>query len=483
MTETEPETLEDSLPAPSATPSLSQPHLFVVLECDRLEAGGARYSLSGVDEVIVGRGNQRSASREVLHGTRRLVVRVPGRSMSSTHARLSRSEQGWVLEDARSTNGTFVRGRRVQRAVLADGDVFELGHSLFVIRTALPTPPEADGEADFLQAKDDALFTLLPALAAEFSTLARIARSALPVLLLGETGTGKEIVASAVHRLSERSGPLVAINCAGLTPTLVESQLFGHVRGAFSGAVRDECGFVRSAHGGTLLLDELGDLPGPAQATLLRVLQEQRVTPVGASHGLPVDVRVVAATNRPIDIWTREGRFREDLLARLATYCVRLPSLDRRREDIGCIVARRLELTAERGHSQPAAGASWRLTTEGGLALLTASWKLNIRELVQALERAFVLAPDRLITLPALALDQRVLESTPPARTRSERPESPADAQVKRQLLQALEAHRGNVAHVAAAMGKKRMQIHRWMKRFGFEPSAFRHGAGSRTDD
>src|SRR5262249_24796529 len=154
----------------------------------------------------------------------------------------------------------------------------------------------------------------------QLAALARIASMPIPVLLLGESGTGKEVLARAVHTLSGRSGAFVAVNCGGLSASLIESQLFGHVKGSFTGAGRDEPGLVRAADRGTLFLDEIGDLPLAAQAALLRVLQEREVVPVGGARPVAVDLRVVAATHRPLEKMAAKGDFRADLLARLSGY-------------------------------------------------------------------------------------------------------------------------------------------------------------------
>jgi transcriptional regulator with GAF, ATPase, and Fis domain len=205
------------------------------------------------------------------------------------------------------------------------------------------------------------------------------------VLLLGETGTGKELLARAIHRLSERKGPFVAVNCGALPMTLVEAQLFGHVRGAFSGAVADAPGLLRSSDGGTLLLDEVGDLPEPSQAALLRALQEREVMPVGGVRAIKTDLRVVAATHQPLEKLVAQGDFRKDFYARLAGYSFSLPPLRERREDIGLLVG---AFARER---------PIRLTAAAGRALLRYPWPLNVRELHQALDVAATLAEGELI--------------------------------------------------------------------------------------
>ena len=467
-------TLVDSPGMPGGRPTPVAPYLFVALECDRLKAGGARYALSGIDELVIGRGDERSLSRHASGGMVRAVLRVPGRWMSSTHARLLRSPEGWVLEDAGSTNGVSVRGRRVDRAVLQDGEVFELGHTFFVFRESMPAAE--DGARDFDTTRDSGptanLTTLVPALQHDFTNLARVARASLPITLLGETGTGKELAARAVHKLSGRQGAFVAVNCGALAPNLVESQLFGHVKGAFSGATRDEPGFFRAAERGTLLLDEVGDLPLAAQPALLRALQENEIVPVGASRAVAVDVRVVAATHRPLDFWAVEQRFRSDLLARLSGYRMTLPPLRDRREDVGLVVANALE---EFARGQPGVDTSdYQLSPDAGLALLTDAWPWNLRELVQHLKRALVLACAPILTRELLGLEEAARSEGRSGEKRTLRRHSDAELCLKRDLLSALEEHQGNVSRVARAMGKKRMQIHRWLRRFELEPGAFR---------
>jgi DNA-binding NtrC family response regulator len=467
MTEHE-DTFEDSGSShhPEVLPLL--PHLFVVLECDRPMSGGARYALDGVEVVVIGRGSERSATRGFSGGVSELVVHVPGRSMSSTHARLLWTSEGWVLEDAHSTNGTFVGGKRVTRQRLEDGDFFELGHTIFLLRTAIATP---SGTAiTFDSAKDpppaEGLTTLLPALSKEYSALARFARSDLTILFLGETGTGKEVLARAVHEMSGRPGRFVAVNCGALPSNLVESQLFGHVRGSFSGANRDAPGAFLSANKGTLLLDEIGDLPEPAQAALLRVLQEREVVPVGGTRPISVDLRIIAATHRPLQTLVEQQRFRADLFARLDGYRFHLPKLEHRHEDLGLIVA---DVLVRNG-----ATAAHHFVPDAGLALATHHWPFNIRELVQHLKRALISAGGASITKSDLSLENEASASRARPPTTPKRALSLAEMELKEELVKMLKEHRGNVAGVARAMGKARMQIQRWITRFQVEPTSFR---------
>jgi transcriptional regulator with GAF, ATPase, and Fis domain len=235
----------------------------------------------------------------------------------------------------------------------------------------------------------------------EVVRLARqVAPSDLPVLVLGETGTGKEVLAQALHAWSPRvDGPFVKLNCSAIPENLVESELFGHVRGAFSGADRDRRGRFLTANGGTLLLDELGDMPLPAQAKLLRVLQEGTFEPVGSDRTVRVDVRVVAATHVDLERAAAEGRFRQDLYYRLAVFPLRIPPLRERAGDIVPLASDWLRSEAARSRRGP-----WSLPADTRDALTHARWPGNVRELVNALERATILQPSGPISAQHLGL-------------------------------------------------------------------------------
>ncbi len=436
----------------------ARPHLFLVMECQRPTSAGMRLSLDGIDTVAVGRGQSRS---HVRNG-RELRIDVPDPRMSSKHARIVRTASGFELEDLGSTNGTRIDGDRIQRSSLRDGALIELGSTLFVLRTALPTPSNDPAVIDGARLlAQEALATLVPTYTALLTGLSRVALSDVPVLLLGESGSGKEVLARAVHAMSMRKGAFVPVNCGALPETLIEGQLFGHARGAFSGAVRDEVGLVRASDGGTLFLDEIGDLPKTSQAALLRVLQEREVMPVGATRPVKVDLRVVAATHRRVQ---DSPDFRADLYARLAGFTFDLPPLRERREDLGVLIAALLKkLAPER---------ALRFSTSAGAALLRYSYPLNVRELHQALSVALVLATDDVIELAHLP--ESIRRGDAPKRARSEPELTVEDEELRASLTKMLQAHHGNVSVIAREMNKTRMQIHRWMKRFGIDPASFR---------
>jgi transcriptional regulator with GAF, ATPase, and Fis domain len=362
------------------------------------------------------------------------------------------------LEDLGSKNGSLVNGSQKRSVVLADGDWLQVGHTLLVFRAALPT--RLNAPVDLVATlRVPALATLIPRLAAQLDKLSLAAVSAVPVLLISETGTGKELLARAVHALSGRVGDFVAVNCGGLPATLVESVLFGHKRGAFSGAVADQPGLFRAANGGTLLLDEVGDLPPPAQAVILRALQDGEVLPVGATQPTHVDVRVVAATHRDLEACVAAGTFREDLLARLSGFTFRLPSLRERREDMGLLIGALLRPVAQSQGYAPA------LSPEAGMALLRHPWPRNVRELEKCLSHAVALAGGGRIEVEHLP--EGVRNGEIPARRSS-------DDELRERLLTLLRDNDGNVSLVAAALHTSRSQVHRWMKRFGMVADTFR---------
>jgi MoxR-like ATPase len=443
-------------------------HLFLVLECERPWAGGARHDLGSIDQVRIGRGSRREATRSVVGGKRVLSLRVPDPRMSHAHARLTRVDTRFVFEDLGSTNGSLLRGESVASPVaLRDGDVLEVGRTFFRFRAALPTLPGTTADLDFaadLRKAAPGFATLLPALAEKHTNLAKVAGSRVPVLLLGETGAGKEVLARAIHEASRRPGPFVPINCAAIPPTLMEAQLFGHVRGAFSGATRDEPGVVRSAHQGTLLLDEVGDLTKSAQGALLRVLQEGEVTPVGSARPQRVDLRIICATNSDLPGDVRRGAFRSDLFGRLAGLRQTLSPLRERMEDLGLIVASLLGRMASEDERRTT------FTRDAGRRLLEHAWPGNVRELEHVLSVALVLAEGDPIDVEHLTKG----EFEPCAARGKSRSDRREDEAIRARLVDELQRATGNVAAVARTMGKARMQVQRWMKRFNLDPKMFR---------
>ena len=349
------------------------------------------------------------------------------------------------LRDAGSRNGTFHNGAQISETVLADGDVIRLGNSLFLYRPA--GEPAGDAPTARLIGHSAAAARLR-------KRLAQVAKSGSSILFLGETGTGKEVAARYVHDLSRPSAPFVAINCTAVPETLAESQLFGHTKGAFTGA-QAHPGFFRAAGDGTLLLDEIGDLQPSLQPKLLRVLEERLVFPVGSVSGQPLLARLLFSTNCNLLDAVRAGKFRGDLYARIAEIIVELPPLRDRREDI-------FELLQQGSQSEPTINLPASLAE----VLLLHSWPFNVRELVK-------LAAELTTTGDAVGIEARLRsQKGPPASPRLS-PSQEADPR-RKQLLELLQQHRGNVAAIARVLDCPRKNIYRWLEDFGIDLDAYR---------
>ena len=526
--------------------SVTHDQLILLASSDDPRMPSSRHVLDHIDVVRFGRG-VREARRHIDNGLRVLSLQLPDRRVSNTHGSMRRLETGWLLEDPQSRNGVVVNGTLTRRISLGDGALIQLGHTFLLMRSGpLEEGAPLDVDETALRAPAPTLATFDGALAERFAALARVAQANVPILLLGETGTGKEVVARALHAMSARKGAFVGINCGAIPPTLLEAELFGHRRGAFTGAIADRPGFVRSADGGTLLLDEIGELPLASQAALLRVIADRSVTPVGEDRAIPVDVRLCAATLRDLSALVEAGAFRRDLFSRLLGFKLRLPALRDRRADFGLLLRARL--------AEIPSGDRVTFTPSALLSLFRYDWPLNIRELDTVLQRAVALSPDGVIDIQHLELQQslappRRVDShdalilppntgsqdalvpplpppqqgaaggspAPPARTSSSQdaivplpnigppgagepqaaagsgprrtpimvpvvrptPEglaavSPEDGALRDRLVELLTEHRGNVVLVARALGRRRMQVYRWARRFGLNLESFR---------
>jgi Nif-specific regulatory protein len=335
------------------------------------------------------------------------------------------------------------------------------------------------------------IIAVSPAMVEVFRLMDSAAVSSIPVLIEGETGTGKELVARAIHRASPRAdAPFVAVNCAAVPEALLESELFGHRRGAFTGATDDQPGLFRAANGGVILLDEIGEMPLAMQAKLLRVVQENEVMPVGDTRPSKVDVRVVSATNRDLKAALAERAFRQDLYYRLAVFPIRVPPLRERLEDIPFLAVRFLKLASERHHK------SLRGFDPSAIDLLSSfNWPGNVRELQNEIERVVALAADgETITIDHLSPGLRLAEvsgdaiaatraavspsgerdmTASPKQTSSERNTLAATslqhakaAFEARFISQVLGEHGSNVSHAAIALGVSRVALQKKMKRY-----------------
>jgi DNA-binding NtrC family response regulator len=437
-------------------PAVEVPRLILAFECGSPLSAGLRLSLSNVDEVTIGRGSARMWTR----GHARLDLTVADPAMSRVHVRLSRRRDGWSLQDAGSKNGTIVDGVPTTRCILADGDLLEMGGTLFIFRDRAEVARDM-GDRDLAADQSPDVFrTLSLDLERRLDDLCRIAPTPVPVVVVGETGTGKELIAEAVHAIAGRPGPFVPINCGALPQTLIESELFGYRRGAFSGAQEDRIGLARKADGGTLFLDEVAELPEESQVALLRLLQVGEVRPLGSSDMVQVNVRVIAATHQDLSARVNDGRFRRDLYGRLAGYEMVMPPLRDRFEDIGSLVAVLLRrFGVEEGCT---------VNPRAALALFNYSYPMNIRELEQALRAAVALASGRDIDLrhlPAAIRDHRQVRG---------RHLGPEDASLRAKLIELLRESEGNIAATARALDKAPVQIRRWCRRLGIDLSDYR---------
>ena len=317
-------------------------------------------------------------------------VFIPEGAVSRQHARLERFPDGDYITDLGSTNGTLYHGRRIDNVKLAEHDVIRIGDTVYrYAETAIErfAAYRLTGERDLARTPAHGILDPLLIGGMQIDLLldqiAKIARTMLSVVVVGESGTGKELVARELHRWSRRPGTFQAINCAAIPANLLESELFGYKRGAFTGATQDKVGLVQAANQGTLFLDEIGDMPLEAQAKLLRVLQEREVTPIGATSPVKVDVRIVAATHRDLDAFVAEGKFRGDLLARIREVPMGLPALRHRREDIYPLVRHFLGRHAGKDHPTTAAYM---------LALMHYDFPYNVRELESAVKLSIAMA-------------------------------------------------------------------------------------------
>jgi two-component system nitrogen regulation response regulator NtrX len=290
------------------------------------------------------------------------------------------------------------------------------------------------------------------------------------VLIFGENGTGKELVARNIHALSRRrTGPFVEVNCAAIPEELIESELFGHVRGAFTGAVADRRGKFELAHGGTIFLDEIGDMSLKTQAKVLRVLQEQVMEPVGGSSRIRVDARVLAATNKDLTAEIRAGHFREDLYFRLNVVPISVPSLRERQDDV--------PLLAEHFMAMLAREYGRRAKTFDGqavAALKACSWPGNVRELRNVIERLIIMVPGDVITKRDLDfLDGDPAARRPPEKSGPITPLHEARDRFERDyILRALTANDGNMSRTAEVLGVERSNLYKKMRGFGIARKA-----------
>jgi transcriptional regulator with AAA-type ATPase domain len=389
-----------------------------------------------------------------------------GREVSRRHASIQIEGVCNVIRDLGSRNGVYVNGKQVDSCTVNDQDVIRIGDCLGVVDAEGTSVNPAFRSITAGWYGGDKLHRVL-------GPAHRIAASDLAVVIQGETGTGKEGVARAIHEWSGRTGPFVGVNCATITPELAEAALFGHRKGAFTGADRAAVGYFRAAHRGTLLLDEVVELPAAVQAKLLRALEEREVVPVGDTEPTAVDVRVLTAAQESLDVAVADHRFRADLYARLDGLTLTLPPLRQRREDIVPLFR---ALLRDRCAGTPPE-LEYKLVDQ----LLSYDWPLNVRELVQLTRQLLALHA----TEPVLKRSFLPSRMQPRQDTRLSEPAKPARANTKDEVafdefVAALRVHSGNVARAAASIGITRARAYRLLDaRPDFDIDALRPGDSS----
>jgi transcriptional regulator with GAF, ATPase, and Fis domain len=413
---------------------------------------GATLALTG--KAIVGSGENSA-------------LRLTDTSVSRDHIELEPRSDGVFLKDLGSTNGTLVGGARVDTAIVEQQAVISLGRTLLSLSVDVQEE-DIEGPIEL-----DGVVAMSSTMRRVFGLVERLAPSDTPVVLYGETGTGKEGLARALHARSlRRKGPMVVVDCGSLAPQLIESELFGHTRGAFTGAVNERPGAFVEAEGGTLFLDEVGDLPLELQPRLLRALESRQIKRLGEDRHRTVDVRIVAATNRNLEAEVKAGRFRSDLYFRLAVAMLRVPPLRERREDLPTLVR---ALLTQLGRE------SFELNLELLTQLASYSWPGNVRELRNVVARAVVSDEVTLDTMlnPQGGNSPPLEGSAAPQRGTGPQLEVPfkeakeklVEAFTREYLVALLAKHDGNVTQMARASGLARTYLHDLLSRYGLARS------------
>jgi transcriptional regulator with GAF, ATPase, and Fis domain len=391
-------------------------------------------------------------------------------TVSRRHCSIEPLRSGVRIRDEGSTNGTFIGNLRVYDVVVGGTVQLRVGDSVLTIEPLAEVVAREQATAE----RFCDLLGRSPRMRELFADLARIAPTDVTVLIEGETGTGKELVAESVHAASERrDGPFIVFDCSAVAPTLAESELFGHERGAFTGASGTRPGVFEQADGGSIFLDELGELPKDLQPKLLRVLERREVRRLGGQRTLPVDVRLIAATNRNLQAEVARGNFREDLYFRLAAAHVHVPPLRDRMEDLPLLVEHFLSRAKPPRQLTDIPPSVWNM-------FVAHRWPGNVRELANAVQR-FIVTPERVFANPWAGTPER--DSRPPGRASDSRP--PGDAPnvqplrvarreaseaFERSYLEQLLARTGrNVTRAAAIAEVSRQMVQKLMRRHGID--------------
>jgi transcriptional regulator with GAF, ATPase, and Fis domain len=399
--------------------------------------------------------------------------------VSRYHCKIVQEDTGYVLVDLGSTNGTFINRVRIREAYLKPGCTVGLGNTEVKFHSA-------DEKVEIVPSRKEKLGKMVGRhvkMRELYAVLEKIAPTATTVVIEGETGTGKEVVARTIHELSPRSsGPIMVFDCGAVPDNLIESELFGHEKGSFTGAIMTRQGLFEMAHGGTLFLDELGELPLDLQPKLLRALEQREIRRVGSNKPIKVDVRIIAATNRNLEDEVRAGRFRQDLFYRLSVVRVFLPPLRERAEDIPFLIKHFLDA----GYNKRNDGAP-KITgvSRAAMDLLQAyKWPGNVRELVNTVERAVSFAEGELIEPRDLPETVRGEEAAPRRPTGNSQPMqvmADADSTFKDAkerwvssferdyIVEKLKKNNGNISHAAREADIDRKYFRKLMKKYDIE--------------
>jgi transcriptional regulator with PAS, ATPase and Fis domain len=379
-------------------------------------------------------------------------------TVSRRHCAIVPTAEGFRVSDEGSTNGVLLGRVRIFQAVVTGSSELRIGESTL---TVVPLLERVEREQATTNQFGD-LLGASPLMRELFADLARIASADVTVLIEGETGTGKELVAESIHRESQRADkPLVVFDCSAVTPTLVESELFGHERGAFTGAVQSRAGVFEQADRGTIFLDELGELPKDLQPKLLRVLEKREIRRIGGQRAIPIDVRVISATNRKLSVEVARGNFRQDLFFRLAGAQVLVPPLRDRMEDLPMLVENFLRRAVPPRSPSEISAQVWDM-------FLAHRWPGNVRELRNAVDRLMVTPNRALVQLEPSAEGSPggVEVNLVPLRVARR----DASEEFERRYLQALFARTGgNVTRAAAIAEVSRQMIQKLMRKQGLD--------------
>lgn len=379
-------------------------------------------------------------------------VRLYDDNVSERHARLERKDSGYLVRDLRTQQGTYLNEARVMEAFLQEGDVLRVGDTEMTFTTHL-------GNSDEFPMK-----SRNPVWHQELQALNNVASTDFPVLILGPSGTGKDLIAEALHEQSVRcKGPFVSVNCSALSETLIESELFGHVKGSFTGAISDRKGAFEAARAGTLFLDEIGDLSYSLQAKLLRAIENGEIRPVGADRNIKTDVRVLAATHQNLSEKIQDGSFRSDLYFRLNVVSISPPALTLRMEDFDDL----LYTFAKKLRVRFSYGAIARLKKH--------PWPGNIRELKNLVSRAAALYPRQQIEESHIEklIDKSLLD--PGEQQKSLQANSPVIREIEKQMIiKRLIVNKGNQRRTAHDLGMPKSTLHDRLKYYDIDPGQFK---------